>query len=454
MVRVTLGMCAVVLGLVAGPVMAAEQVSHGRFERVPVLLPATPVQRVVLWFGGGGDPAAHQARLQALRADGAMVVDIDTRHLYGVLAKEGGRCGFSDGDVENFSRYVQAYYHVPTYKLPILGGDGDGAALAYAVATQADPDVFAGLLTEGFCPELRNATMTCGDAIKGRALSPQALHFPWLNAAAGKASACPAQATEAFVKQVPWGRQFARSRAGSAVPGEVAAARVLGAQRGVSLPPVPQDLDGLPLVEVPATGQGDTFVVFVSGDGGWAGLDKEVAGALSEAGIPVVGMDSLRYFWSERTPAGFAADLDRIARYYASHWKRPKLVLVGFSQGADVLPAAINKLSPDTARMLRMTALMSPGEFADYEFHVSNWISSGSDGLPIAPEMRRLSATGTVCIYGADDDDALCPKLPAGSAQMVKLPGDHHFEGDYDGLAKVILQHLQATTSAGAGPAK
>ena len=444
MARVMWGMGVLALSLLAAPAMATEQVSHGRFEHVPVLLPSGPAQRVVMWFGDGVGSAQHQARLQGLRDDGAMVVDIDTRHLYRVLAKEGGKCGFSAGDVENFSRYVQAYYHVPTYRLPILGGDGAGAALAYAVATQADPDVFAGLLTEGFCPQLRNATMTCGDAIKGSELRPQPLRFPWLNAAADTRPACQAKAVTAFIEGVPSAREFARTRTGSALPGEFAAVRVLGAQRGVSLPAVPPDLDGLPLVEVPANRQGDTFAIFVSGDGGWAGLDKDVAGALAEAGIPVVGVDSLRYFWSERTPAGFAGDLDRIARYYANHWQRPKLMLIGFSQGADVLPAAINKLPAATAHMLRMTALMSVGETADYEFHVSNWISSGDDdGLPIAPEIRRMAADRTLCIYGADDDDALCPKLPAGSAQLIKLPGDHHFEGDYEGLAKAILQHVQ-----------
>ena len=447
MARVIWATSVLALGLLVVPALtatAAERVSHGRFENVPVLLPDTPVQRVVLWFGDGADAAGHQARLQALRNEGAMVVDIDTAHLYRVLAKEGGSCGFSAGDVENFSRYVQAYYHVPTYRLPILGGEGSGAALAYAVASQADADVFAGLLSDGFCPQLRNATMICGDAIKGRSLLPQPLRFPWLAAAPGPSPACPAAAVSGFTAAVPWARQFARTRTGSALPGELAAARVLGAQRGVSLPAVPQDLDGLPLVEVPASGQGDTFAIFVSGDGGWAGLDKEVAGALAQAGIPVVGVDSLRYFWSERTPARFASDLDRIARYYANHWQRSKLLLVGFSQGADVLPAAINKLPPGSAQMLRMSALMSVGERADYEFHVSNWISSGGgEGLPIAPEMRRLAADRTLCIYGEDDDEALCPKLPAGSAQVVKLPGDHHFEGDYATLAKVILQHLQ-----------
>ena len=104
MARVMWGMGVLALSLLATPAMATEQVSHGRFEHVPVLLPSTPAQRVVLWFGDAAGLAQHQARLQALRDDGAMVVDIDTRHLYRVLAKEGGKCGFSAGDVENFSR--------------------------------------------------------------------------------------------------------------------------------------------------------------------------------------------------------------------------------------------------------------------------------------------------------------------------------------------------------------
>lgn len=454
MAQVMRGIGMMLLCLLAMPVWAQQRVSHGRFEQVPVWLPDGPVQRVVLWFSAEANRAQHGRRIQALRQDGAMVVAVDTAHLYRVVAKEGDGCGFSAGDVENFSRYVQAFFHVPTYRLPILGGEGEGAALAYAIATQADSRIFAGLLTEDFCPRLRNATMICGDAIHRAELVPQALRFPWLNAA-HRNGACPAAALSGFRKAIPLYRDFLRTRSGSAIPGEVAAARVLGAQRGVSLPPVPADLQGLPLVEVPASGPGDTFAVFVSGDGGWAGLDKDVAGELAAAGIPVVGLDSLRYFWTRRTPAGFAADLDRIAQHYALQWDRPRLLLVGFSQGADVLPAAINRLSPATRARLRMSALLSPGSAASYEFHVSNWLG-GEDtgGLPVAPEMRRLSPDRTVCIYGQEDEDALCPTLPANSTVLVKLPGDHHFEGDYDTLARVIEQHLAAITSGAAGPAK
>ncbi|MBJ7517944.1 MAG: virulence factor family protein, partial [Stenotrophomonas sp.] len=117
---------------------------------------------------------------------------------------------------------------------------------------------------------------------------------------------------------------------------------------------------------------------------------------------------------------------------------RPKLLLIGFSQGADVLPASINRLAPALRSQVQLIALLSVGRTADFEFHVSNWLGSNDDGLPIAPEIARLPTDRTLCIYGQKDADALCPHLPPGVG-VLQLPGDHHFNGDHDRLAREIL---------------
>lgn len=437
--------------------VGTEAVSHGRFERIPVWRPAGEPQRVVIWFAGDAHgAAARERKIAALREDGALVAVVDTAHLYQVLGKDPGKCVFSAGDVDNFSRYLQAYLHVATYHLPLLIGDGEGAALAYAVAAQAPAQTFAGVVTDGLCPASVPTRSICGPGAgeQGR-LQPVRLPIAWL-AASAAGTQCNAPASADFVAQVAQARELKRDAQGDLLPGLRAAVRSLGEQRGVSLPPPPTDLQGLPIVEVPvldapaggaapAQGSSDTFAIFVSGDGGWAGLDKQVAARLSQSGIPVVGLDSLRYFWSERTPAGFAADLDRIARFYAHRWQRPRVILIGFSQGADVLPAAINQLPAATRQHVAMTALLSVGKLADYEFHVSNWLGANDDGLPIAPEVARLDPTRTVCIYGQADQDALCPQLPAQGTRRVALPGDHHFKGDYATLAQVIVRELAAT---------
>src|SRR2546428_11095953 len=104
----------------------------------------------------------------------------------------------------------------------------------------------------------------------------------------------------------------------------------------------------LPLVEVPSTrGSSDTFVVFVSGDGGWAAIDKSISKVLADSGMPVVGLNALQYFWTKRTPDSASRDLQWIVENYLASWKKGRVMLVGYSRGADVLPAMISRLPAD-----------------------------------------------------------------------------------------------------------
>lgn len=425
------------------PAATLQTVSHGRFAAVHVQGPAQP-QRVLVWFGDGAGAAHDDPALQALQRDGALVATVDINAVRGALAREGaGACAFGIGDVENFSRWLQARLQLPGYRLPLLGGDGEGAALAYALAAQADAGMTAGLLTRDFVPGAAPSLPVCGPAVAAGALRAVPLARPWLAVAGHTATDEAAESVlDTFQQRIPLARRARATQRGEATPGLLAAARVLAAAPGVSIAPPPAELQGLPVVEVPARQAGDTLAIFLSGDGGWAGLDKDVAAALAAQGVSVVGLDSLRYFWTARTPAGVATDIERIVQHYRTRWQRPRVMLIGFSQGADVLPASINRMDPATRAALERVVLLSAGRRATFEFHVSNWLGGSDDGLPIAPEVLRLPAAHTWCVYGADDPDALCPDLPAGSAQIQRLPGDHHFNGDHARLAEVILQGL------------
>jgi len=61
------------------------------------------------------------------------------------------------------------------------------------------------------------------------------------------------------------------------------------------------------------------------------------------------------------------------------------------------------------------------------------------------PEVDRLDAGSTLCLYGKSEGDSLCPKVPPGHVQAVALPGGHHFGGGYDTLALRILAGLKAS---------
>jgi type IV secretory pathway VirJ component len=200
----------------------------------------------------------------------------------------------------------------------------------------------------------------------------------------------------------------------------------------------------LPLIEVPAThGGSDTLVVFVSGDGGWASIDKSMARVFAEHGMPVVGLNSLQYFWTKRTPESASRDLQQILEAYLAAWKKDRVLYVGYSRGADVLPAMISRLPAQLQAKTRMIALLSASTKVEFEFHVGDWMrSSPKNGLPVKPDVDKLSSQNIVCIYGEDDKDSLCPTLSGPHVSSLMLQGAHHFDGGYDNLATIVLKRL------------
>lgn len=206
-------------------------------------------------------------------------------------------------------------------------------------------------------------------------------------------------------------------------------------------------LQGLPLVEVRARGRGfdDLMVVFLSADGGWAGLDRGVAARLARAGIPTVGWNSLRYYATRRTPRGAAADLARILRYYPRAWGRERVVLVGYSWGADVLPFLVNRLPPPLRAHVVGVALLAFGSDAEWEFHPRGWlIDMVGPHVPTLPEVRRIRDLPIVCIYGRGDRSADCEPLRAQGAQVVATDTGHQLGAQSDRVAALLLRSIRA----------
>jgi len=456
-------LCATVSAAIPSPpaTSRAEHVSHGRFRNVAVYAPVgTPKSFVLFLSGDGGWNPAVAGIAQQLVRHGAMVAGIDLPMLNANLEADAAECVFPDGDLENLSHFLQAYYHLPTYLTPFLVGYGSGAGLSYAMLAQAPANTFAGALTLGFCPTSKLQKPLCkGSGFEfTRRASRQGIEFspaerlenPWVLMQGERDQVCGPGVARDFIAKMPGAALVGLPQVGHEyadparwLPQFLAAFDTLVARSSSMLvPPAPTALSDLPVIEIPAqpgAAAVDAFAIVMSGDGGWAGLDKEVAQALAARGIPVVGLDSLRYFWNARTPDGLAADTDHMIRYYLAHLDKQRVLLIGYSQGADVLPFAVNRLPAATRARVALTALMGMSEHALFEFHVSNWISDDNSGPATLPEVERIVGTPVLCIYGEDESDSLCPKLDPKKVRIVKLKGGHHFNGDYAGLAREIL---------------
>lgn len=448
----------------------AQKISHGRFKDVTIYQPkGTPKSFVMFLSGDGGWNLGVVDMAQALVDEGAMVAGINTPKLLAEMEKDGADCVYPDGDLENLSHFIQAYYKLPTYLAPILVGYSSGATLAYASLVQAPENTFAGALTLGFCPDLNLHKPLCkGEGIEFTKrsdgtgvdfLAAKKLGDDWITLHGSEDQVCNVPATKAFVAKVPHAEfvELPKVGHGFSVPAnwmtqyKEAFRKLTAVPAPKTVPPPPASLTGLPIVEVPAKDgapQSDVFALIISGDGGWAGIDKEVAAALSVKGIPVIGLDSLRYFWTPRVPDGLATDIDRISRYYLKSLNKKRVLLIGYSQGADVLPFALTRLPPATRAQVAESVLIGLSDDALFEFHLSSWVGAADEGLPTRPEIDKLKGVvgsmPVLCIYGEDDGEALCPKLDPAHLKIVKLKGGHHFGGDYARVAQEILNAVPA----------
>src|SRR5262249_9062601 len=155
----------------------------------------------------------------------------------------------------------------------------------------------------------------------------------------------------------------------------------------------------------------DEMAILLSGDGGWAEIDKAVASALAAAGVPTVGWSSLQYYWTPRTPESAAADLARTITHYTQAWKRHRVALIGYSFGADVLPFLATRLPSDAMSHVSRVALLGLSPTASFEFHVAEWLGHGSaTSYRTVPEAERLTVP-VLCIRGAGENDSACSSL-------------------------------------------
>jgi type IV secretory pathway VirJ component len=196
----------------------------------------------------------------------------------------------------------------------------------------------------------------------------------------------------------------------------------------------------IPVVEVPSSQPSDTVTLFLSGDGGWRDLDKDVAGDMAKSGgYPVVGIDTLRYYWEHKSPEQTATDLSELMAHYRQKWGAKHFVLAGYSFGADVLPAVYNRLPEEDKARVDGIILLAFARSGSFEIAVEGWLGASGKEAATGPEMAKLPGDKVFCVYGVEEkDESGCTEATA-PGQKQQLPGGHHFDEDYPALAKRLI---------------
>jgi type IV secretory pathway VirJ component len=364
-------------------------------------------------------------------------------------------------DFEALSHQVQKEIGMREYHVPVLIGYSSGATVVYATLVQSPPGTFAGALSLGFCADqdFAGAALCPGAGLRYTlnkqhelVLAPAAaLRQPWIALQGQKDEVCSPRAADEFAAQVAGGEVVRLPLVGHGFSVErnwmpqFRAAYARLAARAETSPARPPEIGDLPVSEVRSQGRSEELALLVSGDGGWAGLDQELAARLAANGVPTVGLNSLKYFWRQRTPDETARDVARLMRHYLAAWDKQRVILVGYSFGADVLPFVVNRLPAELRARVASVSLLGIDSNASFEVSIADWVGSSGGGPPTRPEVAGLSELPVLCIYGEGESDSICPGLAAGARLAREQVGrGHHFSGEYATLADRILAFARA----------
>ena len=405
---------------------------------------------------------ARLASIQRLVARGAAVVPIQARAALDLVAKSPDStddCLDLLGEFAGVSTLGQRALGNATYRWPVLLGDGEtGGTLAYLALAQSPVNTIAGAVSLALDPTLDSAKPLCAGATAttdspGRfSYAPSTdLPQPWI-AIGPSGGGALSDKVLAFLKADPDDTQ--QKPGGSSDEDRLREAEEAALSIGT---PAPTGIEDLPVVELPAQSPPGApkktpasrpiFAILVSGDGGWRDIDKSIAEELAAQGISVVGLDSLRYFWSYKSPETYAKDLDRIAAHYGTLWHAELRGLLGYSMGADAMPFAWDHLSQKTRDRVRLIGLVGFEPTAAFEISIAGFagIASAQD-VDVRPPLKSLPLDRVICVYGTDeqaDGSTGCTLPEMKGATLMERPGGHHLDGEYETVAKAFIDRLR-----------
>jgi len=415
--------------------------SIDQFDRVRVFPPWWHERGFVYVLSGAdGWSAADQWAALSYAARDNYVVGIDTPLLLDYINRTKKGCLFMNGLFEDYSRVQQRTVETPHFYPPIVLGRGTGASLVYLAQTGAPALALGATVMLDPEPSLRLTPPICEhpatqypdgiQQIRPDAFGPNVPARLWLDSQAS-------EATRRFVAQIP------HLPASATVAPDSGSLRRLydAALNDIEAEQKRSGVADLPLVEAVAPNPGKAFAVLYSGDGGWRDLDRSLADLLSARGISVVGVDVLRYYWRTKQPEATARDLTRILQHYEQRWGADRVILIGFSFGANVIPFMVNRLPADQRARIKLITLLSPERTTAFQVSPAGWVGKSADAtIPVEPELKRLSTVRLQCVYGEDEgNDSLCTTDAASRFDIIRKPGGHHFDNKYDQLADAIV---------------
>lgn len=183
------------------------------------------------------------------------------------------------------------------------------------------------------------------------------------------------------------------------------------------------------------------MAIILSGDGGWRSTVDDLAKALVEKNIPVVGLNCREYFWKSKTPEQTTKDVYAIIEYFNTKWHINKILWIGYSFGADVTPFIINRLPDSIQNNIQQIILLSPFITTDFEVHIRDLFNIGvpTYDYNVVNEAKQIQDIPITCIFGDAEKPERMNAFSNAGFRTVTIKSDHHFDDNIDAILNLTL---------------
>lgn len=407
-----------------------------RLQRIPVRVPRGDPRGLVILISDKGGPQSREIDItNALLAHNLIVANVDFDRWKAALDNEDGECVYLVSDLEALSKDILRRLDFDAYFHPVVMGLGEGGAIAYAAASDSPKDTLAGAVAIEpsvsshtrlpSCTENANAIKTADGGYSYEIDAKLPVPATIINAT-GETNDIKDAAANHIAALIKEDQPILRIK--------------IAADTALAYAIKDESTSDLPIVDLPSKNPAKALIIFFSGDGGWRDIDMEIGNWLKNKDVHVIGIDSLRYFWNERTPEEMAEDIQEIIKKEDPTAKLP-VALFGYSLGADTLPFAWPLMDKTYQDQTAMIALMGVSKSAEFKVSIDGWLGDGGD-RPVLPALQAMPRDKTICVYGDEEDDTSCPGPSLEPMRRIKISGGHHFDEDYQGLAKTLYTIL------------
>lgn len=186
------------------------------------------------------------------------------------------------------------------------------------------------------------------------------------------------------------------------------------------------------------------IIFYISGDAGFNSFSKSFAANLHAYGNDVFALNSKQYFWKKRTPLEAAQDCEKYLKNVIKNRKNKKIILLGFSYGADVSPFIYNRMDPEFQKSISQLIIIGPSKVNDFEIHLSEYILGEKEyGFSVLHEINNLkNVPFTLIVSDFEFYHFPINQITLKDYQFLHINGDHHYGGNTKMLAEKVHQEI------------